>query len=183
MTEQTVTRAGHDGLCSRNERITQLFDTWGEYIRSLLRKRSSVPPSDIEDLAQEVFLRLLRYSDETAIEHPGGYLCRITTNVANEFCDKARVRQPHDDTGLADLPSESIDEPELALTRAQRDQYIQEAVEKLPPRRREVLLSHLEQGLTYKEIAQQRGLTKRIVVRDLYCAYRLLRQELKREDL
>jgi RNA polymerase sigma-70 factor (ECF subfamily) len=183
MTEETVTRAGHDGLCNRNDRITKLFDAWGEYIRNLLRKRSSVPPSDVDDLAQEVFLRLLRYSDQTAIEYPGGYLSRITNNVANEWCERVRVRQPHDDAGLAELPTEAIDEPEYALAQAQRSRHIQEAVGKLPARRREVLRLHVEEGMTYKEIAEHRGLTRRIVVRDLAHTYRSLREQIRREDV
>jgi hypothetical protein len=37
--------------------------------------------------------------------------------------------------------------------------------------------------MTYNEIAEQQGLTRRIVIRDLTYAYRLLRGQIKREDV
>jgi len=168
---------------THNDRVTELFEKWSKYIRYLLRNRKSVPPSDIDDLAQEVFLRLLRYSDETEIESPGGYLSRITQNVANEWCERARVRHPHDESALAELLSESDDEPEMALARTQRSEHVQAALEELPARRRKVLLSRVEHGMTYKEIARQQGLTHRVVVRDLARAYKTLRFRLNPEDL
>ena len=56
-------------------------------------------------------------------------------------------------------------------------------MDRLPPRQREVLLLHVNEGLTYKQIAQQRGLTYRIVLRDLTRAYSTLRMQLRLEDL
>ena len=50
-------------------------------------------------------------------------------------------------------------------------------------RQREFLLMHVNDGLTYKQIAEQRGLTYRIVLRDLTRAYAALRRHLVAEDL
>lgn len=55
---------------------------------------------------------------------------------------------------------------------------IREAIHKLPPRQRAVLVDHVERGLTYKEIARERGMTERIVLRDLTRAYASLRIDL-----
>ena len=66
-----------------------------------------MPPGDIDDLAQEVFLRLLRYSDDIAVDNPQGYLFRIAANVANEWRERSRVRKPHDDSWLEELQIES----------------------------------------------------------------------------
>lgn len=52
---------------------------------------------------------------------------------------------------------------------------IREEVHKLPPRQRTVLIDHVERGLTYKEIARERGMTERIVLRDLSRAYATMR--------
>ena len=57
------------------------------------------------------------------------------------------------------------------------------AVDKLPKRQREVLLLHVNEGLTYKEIADRLNVTYRIVLRDLTRAYATLRMQLKAEDL
>ena len=168
---------------SRDGRLIAWFGKWRKPIRSWLRNRASVPPGDIDDLAQEVFLRLLRYSDDIAVDNPQGYLFRIAANVANEWRERSRVRKPHDDSWLEELQIESGDEPENAFARARTNEYVQAAVDRLPPRQREVLLLHVNEGLTYKQIAQLRGLTYRIVLRELTRAYSTLRMQLPLEDL
>jgi RNA polymerase sigma-70 factor (ECF subfamily) len=168
---------------SRDGRLIEWFGKWRKPIRSWLRNRASVPPGDIDDLAQEVFLRLLRYSDDIAVDNPQGYLFRIAANVANEWRERSRVRKPHDDSWLEELQIEAGDEPENAFARSRANEYVQAAVDRLPPRQREVLLLHVNEGLTYKQIAQQRGLTYRIVLRDLTRAYSTLRMQLRLEDL
>jgi RNA polymerase sigma factor (sigma-70 family) len=167
----------------RDGRLIEWFGKWRKPIRSWLRNRASVPPGDIDDLAQEVFLRLLRYSDDIAVDNPQGYLFRIAANVANEWRERSRVRKPHDDSWLEELQIEAGDEPENAFARSRATEYVQAAVDRLPPRQREVLLLHVNEGLTYKQIAQQRGLTYRIVLRDLTRAYSTLRMQLRLEDL
>lgn len=167
----------------RDGRLIEWFGKWRKPIRSWLRNRASVPPGDIDDLAQEVFLRLLRYSDDIAVDNPQGYLFRIAANVANEWRERSRIRKPHDDSWLEELQIESGEEPENAFARSRANEYVQAAVDRLPPRQREVLLLHVNEGLTYKQIAQQRGLTYRIVLRDLTRAYSTLRMQLRLEDL
>ncbi len=167
----------------RDGRLIEWFGKWRKPIRSWLRNRASVPPGDIDDLAQEVFLRLLRYSDDVAVENPQGYLFRIAANVANEWRERSRVRKPHDDSWLEELQIEAGDEPENAFAKSRANEYVQAAVDRLPPRQREVLLLHVNEGLTYKQIAQLKGLTYRIVLRDLTRAYSTLRIQLRLEDL
>lgn len=167
----------------RDGRLIEWFGKWRKPIRSWLRNRASVPPGDIDDLAQEVFLRLLRYSDDVAVDNPQGYLFRIAANVANEWRERSRVRRPHDDSWLEELQIEAGEEPENTFARTRANEYVQAAVDRLPPRQREVLLLHVNEGLTYKQIAQLRGLTYRIVLRDLTRAYSTLRMQLRLEDL
>lgn len=175
--------AGVGASHSRNGRLIEWFGLWRKPIRNWLRNRASVPPADIDDLAQEVFLRLLRYSDEVTVENPQGYLFRIAANVANEWRERSRVRKPHDDSWLNELRIEPAEEPENAVAKRRRTEYVQAAVDRLPPRQRDVLLLHVNEGLTYKQIARERGLTYRIVLRDLTRAYSTLRMQLRLEDL
>jgi RNA polymerase sigma-70 factor (ECF subfamily) len=167
----------------RNHRLVAWFKRWRKPIRQWLSHRSSVPTADLDDLAQEVFLRLLRYSDDVAIDNPQGYLFRIAANVANEWQERARHRRPHDDSWLEDLQVEFSDEPENTIAREVAREYMQEAVNKLPRRQREVLLLHVNDGLTYKQIAERQGLTYRVILRDLTRAYSQLRMQLKQDDL
>lgn len=162
----------------RDSRLIEWFAKWRKPLRSWLRNRASVPAGEIDDLVQEVFVRLMRYSDETTVDNPQGYLFRIAANVANEWRERSRVRKPHEGSWLEDLQINASDEPENIVEREQDDKYLQSVVDRLPPRQREVLMMHANDGLTYKQIAARRGITYRIVLRDLTKAYQTLRLEM-----
>lgn len=147
-------------------------------MRRWLSSRSSLQPADLDDFAQEVFLRLIRYSDDSMVEYPQSYLFRIATNVVNEWHERARNKLPHDEAGLEALVEESHREPENSTDRGLVSDQVRLAVDRLPARQRVVLLLHINDDLTYKQIAVKLKLTPRIVRRDIANAYLQLRHEL-----
>ncbi|AMN46285.1 RNA polymerase sigma-70 factor, ECF subfamily [Steroidobacter denitrificans] len=166
----------------RDGRLASWFVEWRVPIRKWLSSRSSVPAADLDDVAQEVFLRLLRYSDDIVIDNPQGYLFRVAANVASEWRERARLRCPHDQNWLHDLSIEPANEPENAVARAVLGQHVRAAIDRLPPRQRTALLLHVNDGLTYMQIAERLGLSYRAVMRDLTRAYSRLRLQLNAED-
>lgn len=152
-------------------------------MRHWLSRRAAVPAAELDDLAQEVFLRLLRYSEKTAVENPLGYLLRIAGNVASEWRERARVSKPHEQGWLDELLIEPDQEPQNSVSQARSDESVQAAVDRLPRRQRDVLLLRVNEGLTYKQIADRLGLTPRVVLRDLTRAYSQLRMQLDPDDL
>lgn len=168
---------------SSNNRFAQWFREWRKPVRHWLSRRAAVPAAELDDLAQEVFLRLLRYSEKTAVENPLGYLLRIAGNVASEWRERARVSKPHDQEWLDELLIEPDQEPQNSVSQARTDESVQEAVDRLPRRQRDVLLLRVNEGLTYKQIADRLNLTPRVVLRDLTRAYSQLRMQLDPDDL
>jgi RNA polymerase sigma-70 factor (ECF subfamily) len=168
---------------SRNQRLTQWFGVWRGAMKRWLSSRSAIQPADLDDVAQEVFLRLLRYSNDAVVEYPQSYLFRIATNVVNEWRERARNSLPHDDVWLADLQIEPDAEPESSVEHDLVNKCVRRAVSRLPPRQREVLLLHIREDLTYKQIAIKLKLTPRVVRRDIARAYADLRGELSATDV
>jgi RNA polymerase sigma factor (sigma-70 family) len=164
-------------------RAAQWFRDWRKPVRHWLSRRAAVPAAELDDLAQEVFVRLLRYSEKTVVENPLGYLLRIAGNVASEWRERARVAKPHDQVWLDDLLIESAQEPENSVRQAHTDERVQKAVGKLSQRQQQVLMLRVNEGLTYKQIAERLALSPRVVLRDLSRAYSQLRARLDREDL
>lgn len=189
LASKRATQTGHaaepmpsETTASRNGRITVWFGKWRQPIRSWFSS-SAVPSGEVDDLAQEVFLRLLRYSDDVAVENPQGYLFRIAANVASEWRGLSRVRRPHKQSWLDELQIDPAAQPDNSAFQGRISKHLQGAVNKLPPRQRQVLLLHVNDGLTYKQIADRLGLTYRIVLRDLTRAYGELRMQLRAQDL
>jgi RNA polymerase sigma-70 factor (ECF subfamily) len=146
-----------------------------------LARRHRVAGADLDDLAQEVFLRLLRYERAEFVAEPRGYLFRIATNVAHDWSKRAVERHPHDATWLDELLTES--QPDSDLEQEQRAKNVEAALLSLPPRSREILRLHFGDGLKYEAIARALSITPRIVKREIVRAYATLREELAFEAL
>jgi RNA polymerase sigma-70 factor (ECF subfamily) len=102
-----------------------------------------VPAADVDDLTQEVFVRLLRYSDEILVENPQGYLFRVATNVVHGWRERCRVRMPHEESWLEELQIAADDEPQNALARASAREYLRASIDRLPGRQREMIEGYL----------------------------------------
>ena len=83
--------------------------------RSLLRflGRRTRAGVDVEDLAQETYLRLLRARDLADVRNPQAYLLRVASHVASEW----RNRQPPEELFEAVDEGALVDDavPEVAL--------------------------------------------------------------------
>jgi RNA polymerase sigma factor (sigma-70 family) len=164
-----------------NRRLTDWFRQWRSPLRKFLIRRDAVPSADVDDISQEVFLRLLRYNQGELVEHPQAYLFKMACNVAAEWSLRARVRRPHDSKWLDDLLSEDL--PEDAAARAKVQEDVERAINTLSPRHREILKLQYYEGLGYAEIAERLGSTTRSVKRSIIKSYQKLRMELDPESL
>lgn len=157
-------------------RLTDWFRQWRSPLRKFLIGKSAVPLSDLDDVSQEVFLRLLRYDQVELVEHPQAYLFKMAYNVAAEWSIRSRYRRPHESKWLAALVVYEL--PENDADRERIQQMIERAINTLPPRNREILKLHFSEGLGHAEIAQRIGTTPRSVKRCIAKSYEKLRVEL-----
>lgn len=161
---------------SRDEergKVARWFHEVRRPLRRFIAGRRDVLPADIEDVAQEVFLRLLRYERSDVVTDARGYLFKIAANVASEWAMRARQRLPHESSWLDDLTHDpgTLDD----LERSQRQAQIHRALATLPARAREILRLHYGEDLTQEAIAVELGITTRMVRRDISSAYARLR--------
>jgi DNA-directed RNA polymerase specialized sigma24 family protein len=81
------------------------------------------------------------------------------------------------------ISSESAGAEEKLLSHTLATRHLKESVEQLPSQQRQVLLLHVNNGLTYWEIAARLGMEEEVVLRDLAHAYSQLRLELSADEL
>jgi RNA polymerase sigma-70 factor, ECF subfamily len=151
----------------------RLYDRYARMVHGILLAR--VPPREVDDLVQEVFLSAMRKLHTLReISRFGAWLGTITRNRANDYFRKA-------------IPDEKVTEPvseNQTETRSVTNTADQEAtailalVRALPEVYREPLILRLVEGMTGPEIAQRTGLTHGSVRVNLYRGMQMLREKM-----
>jgi RNA polymerase sigma-70 factor (ECF subfamily) len=147
--------------------------------RSLLRflGRRVRATVDIEDLAQETYLRLLRARDLGDVRNPQAYLLRVAGHVLLEWRD----HQPHPEALVAMDDDLLVDDcpPEFELDASLSQERLNHTLATASPTMRAVLLLRLRDERSCKAIARELDITLRQVRRNLARGYARLRTALE----
>ena len=159
----------------RSQRIAQWARSWNAGLTRYLRRR--LPGRiDPEDLAQEVYVRLLRVEQLEQIKEPQAYLYRVASNVAAEWRMRAVHAKPHSDAELESLVAAAT--PESLLDDAQFSAQLDSALQRMTPMVRAVIYLKLREDLSHEEIAAHLSITTRMVRRMLTTGYAQLRADI-----
>jgi RNA polymerase sigma factor (sigma-70 family) len=150
-------------------------ERWNKSLLKFLGRRVRAAV-DIEDLAQETYLRLLRARDLAEVRNPQAYLLRVAGHIVAERRDH---QPPEDLLTLLDEDEIGQDGPECKLDADVSQIRLDETLSDFPAVTRAVLLLRFRDEFTYKEIADQMSLTVRQVRRHLARGYEQLRDTLE----
>lgn len=130
------------------------------------------------DIMQEVFLKLwLKRAVLAEVEHPFTWLKTVVANTASNYI-RAQLSFELRNKKMIDASGEKEDvEEELDARFAQA--LIDEAVSKLPPKRRQVFLMSRQEGLSRKEIALRLDVSEHTVKNQLVEAVKFVQDYLK----
>ncbi|KGB55016.1 RNA polymerase, sigma-24 subunit, ECF subfamily [Sphingopyxis sp. LC81] len=130
-----------------------------EHARLLRYLRRRVGPDEAPDLVQEAFARLLGARNPERIENPAAYLSRITRNM---LINRARKRQrglpvffPLDEERTAPTAPEQT----WRIEAKDLQRLYRQAVRAMPPKTRRVFVMHRVHRQSYKDIAEQVGIS------------------------
>jgi RNA polymerase sigma-70 factor (ECF subfamily) len=172
---ETPPEGGADGLV-----FEQLRAGLHRYLLRQLRRSE-----DVEDLAQEVYLRLLRFATVETIRFPKAYVFRVAFNVLYEFKHRQSRAQVSFDSVSADRAAESLADdaasPDEIYERQRREGQIEGLVGRLPAMQRAVLILATRESLSYEEIARKLDISASTARVHLYRATSYLRRELAKE--
>ena len=158
----------------------------GRYSRRLLsfftqrlRNRADAP-----DLAQEVFLRLMRVEHRETIRSPEAYLFTVASHVLNQhMLRQANIPASIDISEMfAELQLTSDDDPLARADAQQRLEQIDRLLERLPPKVSSTLLLHRFAGLSIEEIGRELGVSRPAAKKYLSRALKECRNVLEEEE-
>ena len=147
-------------------KVTRAFVEHGHPLKMFLRR--FVPQQhDIEDVAQEAFLRAFKVEQGEPVDHPKTLLFTIAKNIAlNELRRKSRRVTDYIEECQSAPESSGATTEEEVLGLEQLEHYCT-AVDELPEQCRRVYLLRKVHGLAHKDIAAQLNITVRTVERHL----------------
>lgn len=128
-----------------------------------LRRRLSVA-EDAEDVAQETYIRMMRYEGSSELKSPSAMLFRIAVNVANDHGRAAMARRSNRHTVIEDVELASeLPSAEREVLATQTLDLLLETIEQLPPKCKQVFLLSRASEMTYPEIAEHCGISVKSV--------------------
>ena len=164
-----------------DRRITEVVNREESRLRNFIRRRVA-DPADAEDVLQDVFYRLVQANQLLMpIEHITGWLYRV---ARNRIVDLFREKRPQ---RFSDFPEADDGAPALETllrsTDAGPDELFQRgvlldalevAVSELPEEQRWVFVGHELEGRSFKEMAEESGVSvNTLLSRKRYAVLRL----------
>jgi len=161
--------------------VERLFDEHGGALQAFFRRRIR-SKADATDLAQEVYLRMLRISDQEAIRNPVLYLYTVANNLIKEraVLDRRQasgvdIDEVEEHEQLETLPAFDGD-----LDAAQRVARLRVVLRQLSPKCQAAVALRFTHALSYREVAIRLGVSpqmaKKYVAQALgHCRRRMAR--------
>jgi len=161
--------------------VERLFAEHRGALQAFFRRRIR-SKADAPDLAQEVYLRMLRIGDQDAIRNPVHYLYAVANNLVKEHAVLDRRRAGSVD--IDQMPSEeqlaTVPQFDGELDEKRRVARLQVVLKQLSPRCQAAVALRFTDDLTYREVGAQLGVSpqmaKKYVAQALvHCRRRMTR--------
>jgi RNA polymerase sigma factor (sigma-70 family) len=131
------------------------YQHYGAQLHGFLLRRLR-RPHEVDDVVQEVFMRLLRVRDREFVRSPRAYLYGIALHVVREF----KMRDERAGAWVTSAPEEVARQMESAgaitdelSDRLGMQRQLEQALACVPAAHRKVFLLHERDGYSYEEIA------------------------------
>jgi RNA polymerase sigma factor (sigma-70 family) len=130
-------------------------------------------PQDVDDVAQEIYLRLLRIDDADYLRTPLAYLYRVASNVLSDW-NEVEQHESHV-TADSEVLERWAESPEAAWPdnpneRFELAEQIQKALARLPPLQAAILVLFEQEGFSYEEISKKLAISVHTVEKYLTLA-------------
>jgi RNA polymerase sigma-70 factor (ECF subfamily) len=140
--------------------------------------------SDVPDIIQEVYLRMLRVPHFESIRSPEAYLFTVAQHVAQQHTLRQSATPPSVElTRMLNPPEAAPDQdPMLELDAQQCLEKLQNALDALSPKARATFMLHRRDGLSFDEIGARLGISRPMVKKYLMKALMHFRRQLERAE-
>ena len=154
------------------------YDSLIHYLRSRVGS-----DAEARDIAQEAYLRLLRYREHQDAASLKALVFRIATNLVNMRARTVRARPGHEPLEAALEVPANDPTPERQLLTEEQLTRLTEVIRRLPPKCQQVFVLNRFHHMGYQEIAARLGVSVKMVEKHIAHALSICRQEVGYERL
>ena len=163
--------------------VSAIAIRYGDKLRRFLSQRLR-NVADAPDLAQEVFLRLMRVNHHETIRSPEAYLFTVASHVLHQHTLRQSMTPKSIDISeiFSELQLTSSDDPAARALVDERMKILQHSLNQLPAKISTTLILHRFAGLSIEEIGDQLGVSRPTAKLYLARALRHVRDADERAD-
>jgi RNA polymerase sigma-70 factor (ECF subfamily) len=145
-------------------------EAYAPALRRYFQKRCEA--NEVEDLVQEVLLRMHSRRAETRIDNIGGYIFAVAAHVLSARRRDLAIARAGFDPDVAEV-ADTVTPERIVLARREIERVVQ-TIQALPPRTRDIFIAHRFEEMTYSAIARQFGISVSAVEKHIMAALRAL---------
>ena len=149
------------GMSGNRNFVASIAARYGPRLRRFLAVRLR-NADDVPDLAQEVFLRLLRVEGYESIRSPEAYLFTIASHVIQQHAARRSSESVSVDTTevFSELRTSASDDPPDQVAHAQQIDELERILAHLPVRVATALVLHRVAGYSVQEVGDELGVSR-----------------------
>lgn len=160
--------------------LKDIINNHGAVVRSIIKR---ITNEQNEDLEQEVYTRVWKNSDKYQEKGTfNAWIRTISANLSKDYLKSSQKKISDNSTGdetVLSLVRDGKESPEDLLLQKERQKMVSEAINKLKPKFKEVIMLYEIENRTYEEISQQLKCPIGTVKSRLYNAKKELAEMLK----
>ena len=160
--------------------LKDIINNHGAVVRSIIKR---ITNEQNEDLEQEVYTRVWKNSDKYREKGTfNAWIRTISANLSKDYLKSSQKKLSDNSTGdeaALSLVKDGKVSPEELLLQKERQKMVSEAINKLKPKFKEVIMLYEIENKTYEEISQQLKCPIGTVKSRLYNAKKELAEMLK----
>ena len=134
------------------------------------------------DVLHDAWLRVQSKNDAGPVVSPGSYLVRVAVNIAVDLQRRQSRSLSLDEVDALMALSDTAPGPAETVEFRSELGAMQKYIDRLPGRRRTILLMVRVQGLQQKEVASLLGVSLRVVENELKRAHDYLDEQMKKQN-
>lgn len=159
--------------------VRSVYDEYNKALQSFLKCKIK-SNEDVEDVAQEVYLRLVRHPRLTELEPSFALLSKIASDVIKDRIRKRIVREKGAHIPIDDFEIMSAElSPEQALNSKEGVLAIRLAIKSLNRKSRQAIILHRFRNMTYEEIGNEMGISISMVRKHIVKALQKISREVE----